>query len=148
MVVPTVHAWPDELDTLKRTVEVQAKELDLLREQVRLLLARLYGRKSERFDLANADAQQLLLFAAGPLPFQEKAEAPVAEIQVPSHTRRMGGRQPLPEHLPRIETVHDISEVDKTCGCGAMTARKLPRSSTLFRLSFECYEISAPSMSA
>lgn len=36
-------------------------------------------------------------------------------ITVPTHTRKRGGRKPLPESLPRIETVHDLRDADKIC---------------------------------
>ncbi len=36
-------------------------------------------------------------------------------ITVPTHTRKRGGRKPLPEELPRIEIIHDLSDADKIC---------------------------------
>lgn len=36
-------------------------------------------------------------------------------IIVPTHTRKRGGRKPLPEELPRIEIIHDLSDADKIC---------------------------------
>ena len=36
-------------------------------------------------------------------------------IDVASHQRKVRGRKPLPEHLPRIEVIHDLDEADKVC---------------------------------
>ena len=49
------------------------------------------------------------------------AEVPV--VEVPAHTRAKRGRKPLPDHLPRIEVVHDLPEDQKVCACGACLKR-------------------------
>jgi len=36
-------------------------------------------------------------------------------ITVPAHQRRRNGRKPLPEDLPRLNVVHDLSDTDKVC---------------------------------
>ena len=36
-------------------------------------------------------------------------------IEVPAHQRRRGGRKPLPEELPRVEIIHDLSAAEKVC---------------------------------
>ena len=36
-------------------------------------------------------------------------------IEVPAHTRKRSGRKSLPEDLPRVDVVHDLSEADKVC---------------------------------
>jgi transposase len=88
------------------------KENDLLREQIRVLFARLYGKKSEK----------KIVSAAVPLPLFDMPEPeiePEAEkVEVPGHTRKKSGRKKLPDSLPRVEVIHDIAEEDKTCGCG------------------------------
>jgi transposase len=51
----------------------------------------------------------------------------------PGQRRDDHGRSPLPEHLPRREVVHDLSDAEKLCGCcglprvciGAQTAEQL-----------------------
>jgi len=35
------------------------------------------------------------------------------EVVVGQHTRRGGGRKPLPDSLPREEVIHDLSEEEK-----------------------------------
>ena len=34
---------------------------------------------------------------------------------VKGYTRRRGGRRPLPEHLPRVDVIHDLPESEKVC---------------------------------
>ena len=43
-----------------------------------------------------------------------------ANINVPAHTRRKksGRRSSFPEHLPRVQTICELPEVDRQCGCG------------------------------
>lgn len=40
------------------------------------------------------------------------------KITVPAYQRKKGGRQALPQDLPRIDVVHDLSESDKVCAQG------------------------------
>lgn len=113
-----VSAMP-EFDELRLDLERLKQENELLREQVRLLRAQLFGRKSERFGLP--DGSQLLLFDEL-LAGIGKAEEPET-IEVPAHTRKKVGRKPLPEDLPRVDVIHDISDEEKVCGCGCTKSR-------------------------
>lgn len=38
-----------------------------------------------------------------------------SSITVPAHKRKRGGRKPLPEDLPRVEVIHDLSDADNIC---------------------------------
>lgn len=126
------HTLPDDMDAIRTLVlNQQSKlekkeeenhqyriEIDLLREQIRLLLAKRYGPSSEK---ANED--QLGLFNE---PEQEVLEAtPVdePEIEVPAHVRKKPGRKPLPASLPRIRIEHDLADADKHCPCGCHLTR-------------------------
>lgn len=70
--------------------------------------------------LPSIPADQLPLFVS---------DASVASIQedekifIPAHTPKKRGRKPLPADLPRVEVLHDISEDEKRCACGAMLSR-------------------------
>jgi len=45
-------------------------------------------------------------------------------IDVPSYTRKKHPvRRPIPKDIPREIIIHDISECEKTCGCGAQLVR-------------------------
>lgn len=114
----TPKTLPDDPLELKEIIvklkDHYEKEIDLLREQVRLLYARIFGKKSEKGGGENAGIQ-LPLFD---MPEPEVDEAKEEEVVVPAHTRKKTGRKKLPEGLPRVEVVYDIPETDKICGCG------------------------------
>ncbi len=76
--------------------------------------------------MPETDRQQLWLFDEAETRQQAESSHPSAEeehVPVRSHTRRKRGRKPLPPELPRVETVHDIPEEQKVCGCGAELTR-------------------------
>ncbi len=117
---------PDTPDSLKKIViDLQGdilalrtrhdKKTSILHEQIRLLRAQLFGRKSEK--VIPTDGPQ-------PLPLFDMPEAaadddePEEEIPVPGHTRKKGGRKPIPKEFPRVEVIHDIDDADKVCACG------------------------------
>jgi transposase len=113
---------PDDPEELKRIIleneRRYEKENELLREQIRLLLAQMFGKKSEKGS-GDSDAIQIPLFDM-PEPEVEMEEE---EVEVPSHKRKKSGRKKLPAALPRVEVVHDIDEAEKVCGCGATLDR-------------------------
>ena len=79
-----------------------------LQEQLNLALARRYAASSEKispdqyrlFDEAEADTE---------------AEPEDEEIIVPAHTRKKRGRKKLPDTLPRVDVVHELSGDDLIC---------------------------------
>lgn len=112
----TAQTLPDDPLALQEIIvkmqERYEKEIDLLREQIRLLYARIFGKKSEK---GGADAGvQLSLF-----DMPEPEGEPLPETtEIPAHTRQKAGRKKLPAELPRVEVVYDIPESDKVCACG------------------------------
>jgi transposase len=92
-------------------------------EEIQLLRRRIFGRRAEK--LSEEDRRQLLLFneaeeillAAG----SSKPDEPTVEVR--AHSRRKSGRKPLPPEIPRVETIHDISEEEKQCACGQEMVR-------------------------
>lgn len=115
-----IRTLPDDPAELKRIIVATErryeKEVDLLREQIRLLQAQMFGKKSEK-STADSGVVQLSLFD---MPEPEVEPEPV---EIPGHQRRKPGRKALPESLPREIIVHDIPEQDKICGCGASLER-------------------------
>lgn len=97
----------------------QNLEIDFLKEQIRLLTAQLYRKKSEKRTLENIPGQ-LNFFETPEEPAIEKA---VIDITVPAHARKKSGRKPLPDALPRKEIIHDIPEAQKLCECGSILNR-------------------------
>ena len=126
VVVDVAEKLPDTVEALRvlvlrrdaeleaRNAELEARdaEIALLREYVRLLRHQRFGRKSEK-----VSPDQLSIFNEAEREVAEAAsrEREQDEIQVPAHTRRKGGRRPLPESLPCIEVVHDLPEAEKVC---------------------------------
>jgi len=116
---------PESRDSLKEIIFSFADkhrnhelEINLLREQIRALQARLYARKTEKFSHVT-EAEQPSLFDEAEQNVFESDEEVTEEIEVAGHTRKIRGRKPLPADLPRIEVVHDVSEEEKLCGCGS-----------------------------
>ena len=111
---------PDDPDVLKALLLEQQQEIGQLKEQLYLLIHKRFGSSSEQYD-----PDQLGLFneAEQALPNVEHVaviEAAESEIQVPTHQRKKPGRKPLPDYLPRVRVVHDLSEQEKLCnGCGS-----------------------------
>jgi transposase len=85
-----------------------------LKEQVKLLRDRLFGRKSEQ--TIDPQTPQLALFNE-----PESIVIPVSEEsdeEVVAPAKRRGKRKPLPANLPRIEVIHELPEHELTCACG------------------------------
>jgi len=88
-------------------------------------LRRYYGPKNERFD-----PRQLLLFGLriDELPLdQQQVSAEAGEELTTRRVRKRHkhGRSPLPEHLPRVEIEHDLSEAEKACPCCGETRERI-----------------------
>ena len=96
------------------------EEIRILYEQIKLLRQQLFGRKSEKSPNNYLNIRIKPLFD---IPEPEDEEDETEEIIVPAHTRKKGGRKPLPDDLPRVEVVHDIPEEEKICSCGCMKKR-------------------------
>ena len=115
---------PDDIDALKGLVIAQAArereyetELQRLREQLNLLLAKRFAPSSEK-----VSPDQLRLFNEAELD-TAPAQEPVATVAVAAHERKRGGRKPLPQSLPRVRIEHDLGESEKICPCGCALTR-------------------------
>ena len=95
-------------------------EISILKEEIRILKHRLFGRKSEKLPVGTG---QLLLFNEAEAAEPEEPGAPAETIAVPAHERRRGCRKPLPDNLPRVEVVHDLTDEQKQCACGEQKSR-------------------------
>lgn len=90
------------------------------KHQLELLLKARYGAKTEKFD-----PDQLPLFVLEELEKlglgkkQDTSDQAERTITVTRRVNGKGGRNPLPDHLPRTRVEHDIPESDRQCGhCG------------------------------
>ena len=120
---------PESLASLRDTISYLEKdnqryeaENNILREQVRLLRSQLFGAKTEK-KLSVKDNGQALLFNEAEACVSDEEEKEQEEIKVPAHTRKKRGRRPLPEDLPRIDVIHDLSDEEKVCSCGCIKSR-------------------------
>ena len=118
---PSVDDLPDDVVALKSQIRHLQALVAQLEEEKRRLLSRRYGPSSEK-----DPSPQMRLFNE-PEALSDEADAepqPEEEtLTVPAHQRRKPGRKPLPEHLPRIEVEHDLSEEEKVCACGCALTR-------------------------
>ncbi|MBN3968828.1 transposase, partial [Pseudomonas gregormendelii] len=105
------------LEALSRqqvTAEAYQTHIVDLKEQIKLLRDRLFGRKSEQ--TVEPNTPQLALFnepESEPMPSTGGADE---EVVAP--TSRRGKRKPLSADLPRIEVIHELPEHELTCACG------------------------------
>jgi transposase len=106
---PSPPSTPRERD-LERENERLRRENRLLMEQLRLSRIKRFGPSSEQ-----APPEQLGLFNEAEAKASVPKDAPPETITVPAHQRAKGGRRPLPEHLDRVEVVHDLDEDQKHC---------------------------------
>jgi transposase len=113
---------PDDIDALKRIVAAQADhyeaEIERLREQLNLLLAKRFGPSSEKIP-----ADQLRLFNEAEAETPPEEEAPVETVPIAAHERKRRGRKPLPDYLPRVRIEHDLPGSEKICPCGCGLTR-------------------------
>jgi transposase len=104
------------VDAFAKKEQFYESEIKFLKENIRLLQDKLFGRKSEKIK-SDSDERQLLLF-------DETAEDTLQDsdiedtVEVPGYKRKKRGRRPLPANLPRIEVIHDLSDEEKICFCG------------------------------
>ena len=108
---------PDDIDALKSLLLDTRQEvhrlhqlITLYEEERRLAKARAFGPSSEQ------ESRQYYLFDEAESSVED-ADDVKQPTEVKAHHRR-GGRKPLPDNLPRIEIIHDVSEADKRCACG------------------------------
>src|SRR5947209_5544897 len=122
---PAAAPLPDDVATLQRLVlelldslRQHQRDNESLRHRLDLLLRRLYGPRSERFD-----PDQLLLFAerlAGADPTVSPEPEP-APAPAPKRRCRPHGRRRLPPHLPRESRHHELTEAERLCPrCGQL----------------------------
>ena len=95
--------------------------IELLTEALILERNRLFARQSEsmRFlqrDLFNEAEENLSIdIEIDDSELDQEVDVENDVILVPAHTRKKGGRKPLPKDLPRVDVIHDLSEPDKVC---------------------------------
>ena len=118
----TVISLIIEIQEKHNQIEVKSQEkIHYLEEQLRLLRNELFGRRSEKQPGPHPD--QKLLFDDKDAHGIDQAPASDDKILIGAHSRKKCGRKPLPEDLPRINIIHDLSDDEKQCACGAELTR-------------------------
>ncbi len=113
--IESLHALVREQDALLSqrdvTIEEYGREIEQLREYVRLLKSQRFSASSER-----SHSNQLGLFNEAE-QILDTAEVEVEEevLMVPAPTRAKRGRRPLPSWMERVEVLHDLPEHEKIC---------------------------------
>ncbi len=108
----------ERVNNLNKENSFLKNQNEFLHEELKLLRLKLYARLSERFPNEIGEIQRSL-FEDWPQEVEE-IEPEEESVVIKEHERKKNGRKPLPEDLPRIEIIHDISDEEKQCGCGAI----------------------------
>src|SRR6201993_4290873 len=100
-----------ELQAARLAVQLRTLEIEKLKLQIAKLRRMQFGRSSERI---TRQIEQLELrleeLETGEAGAGAEAEADTAEPMAPIRERAKPKRQPLPDHLPRQEVVHQPSD--------------------------------------
>lgn len=108
-----LESLAQQAKTAEALLAQQGQIVDL-KEQIKLLRQRLFGRKSEQ--TVDPQTPQLALFNE-----PESLVVPVtdeSDEEVVAPTPRRGKRKPLSADLPRIEVIHELPEHELACLCG------------------------------
>lgn len=120
-MITHAKTYDENVIDLREKVTCLEVENNILREQVRLLKAKLFGRKTEKQTVPADNGQVLLFNEAEEYAVQEEEKE--EGVTVKSYSRKKRGRRPLPEDLPRVDVIHDLTEEEKACACGCVKER-------------------------
>lgn len=90
-----------ERDALRGELRVTKAERDLVKEQLKVMMRKLFGASSEKRDARQGDLFLNEAETLAPTPTTQPAQEDGAEIEVAAHKRKKGGRKPLDPALPR-----------------------------------------------
>jgi len=104
----------------EKKIEARDAEIAILREQVKCLKDRLFGRKSEKLHDDVASQQPSLFELDAPEDLVE--DEPSGETDEPAVAKdcKPRGRKKLPDWLLREQKIHDLSDEEKVCACGCV----------------------------
>jgi len=117
---------PDSPELLQKIIVDLQRELFSYKEKYILLIEEFRLAKQQRFSPSSEkNSLQPDIFDEPGVELPEEVQAQLEEaIEVKGHSRtKHPGRRPLPQELPREVVLHDISDAEKTCGCGASLVR-------------------------
>ena len=123
-----------EKQSLEKEREFLKQDNAYLREQINILVAKRFGRSSEKYDDSGHIQLQFGIFdEAEEIKATKPEEEPIqAEETVPvsGHNRKKRGRKPLPDWLTRVEQVHDLPESERICELDGSTLVEIGRESS------------------
>ena len=108
-----IRQQADSLDKAQRRIEQLEHAMDVL-------LRQKYGPRSERLD-----PNQLRLFTEenDEAATSQESDVVLESPEKPKRTWKRRGRQTLPEHLPRVPVVIELTEQERACpGCCGLRA--------------------------
>ena len=97
-----------QIETHQRDLRFKDVEIALLHEKLRLLIHKRFGASAEGVDV------NYQLFDEAEVETLDTAAHDA--IEVPAHQRAQRGRKALPDHLPRVEVIHDLADADDVGG--------------------------------
>jgi hypothetical protein len=129
-LTPDFHLLPNDPQLLKQLiadlmVELSKKDgrIEQLQHRMDLLLRRLYGASSEKFDPRQASLFETTpsepAAAATTESAAENSLAPEPDTSRAASSRPGHGRRKLPDTLKTVEVVHDLTETEKAAMGGA-----------------------------
>jgi len=109
-----LHKERDALKQERKTTADLRQKVHSLLEAIRLEKHRRYGSSSEK------SADQTELFDEADAPAETPGDEAVSEAtSVAAHSRKKkSGRKPLPDDLPRVRKVIELSDEERQCPCG------------------------------
>jgi transposase len=121
--MPLDLSIPDNLSDCQRllcevwaTLKLRDRELAGVQHRLELLLRRVYGPRSERYEVGGPTLFDSCPTPPEPPPPSEPAEPPIPEL--PKKKRKTPhGRKPLPKDLPHHRREHEPTEAEKLCPC-------------------------------
>ncbi len=125
-IIASLHVKNQTLETEKERVEQHAT---FLQEQINIMIAKRFGRSSEKHKISHPDFGSELFDEAEQIESAED-DSPDHSAQttsVAAHKRKKKGRKPFPEWLPRVEVIHDIPESEKICGIDGSHLQEIGR---------------------
>jgi transposase len=84
----------------------------LLQERLNIALAQRYAAHSEK---CSPDQIRLFNEAEVDAPTDLVEDESATPVTIAEHARQKCGRKPLPEHLPRIDVIHELPEAERHC---------------------------------
>lgn len=101
-----------EFEQMKARMAALENNNAFLVEEVRILRHRLFGQKSEKW---KAPEGLVSLFDEAEALANQPCVEEEPKVSVGPHERTAKKRKALPEEMPRIEVIHDLSEAEKFC---------------------------------